>query len=379
MSPAMANAMTTSSCKPSDGQLESQLYHKGVKQLCDNGITKVPYKYILPVPERPSSISDGRSSAKHHNLKLPVIDFSELKGLNRSQAVKSLADACEQYGFFQLVNHGIPMDVINNMIDVSRRFFELPFEERSKYMSSDMRAPVRYGTSFNQSKDKVFCWRDFLKVMSNSSSDVHWPSSPIDFRGLAATYAKETKHLFLMIMEAILEGLLGTTEEDKTKENEVILEEFEDGSQLMVVNCYPPCPEPDLTLGMPPHSDYGFLTLLLQDEVEGLQIQHNQKWLTVEPIPNAFVINVGDHLEIFSNGRYKSVLHRVLVNSTAYRVSVASLHSLSLMSMVKPWPRLIDEENPRRYKDTNFATFLEYISTREPKHKDFLESRKLYS
>lgn len=84
----------------------------------------------------------------------------------------------------QVVNHGIPSDVIKSMIEVSTRFFELPFEERAKYMSSDMYSPVRYGTSFNQNKDKVFCWRDFLKLMCHPASDVlpHWPSSPLDLR-----------------------------------------------------------------------------------------------------------------------------------------------------------------------------------------------------
>lgn len=103
-----------------------------------------------------------------------------------------------------------------------------------------------------------------------------------------------------MVMEALLEslGIVGTTENNKTEEKEETMKVFEDGSQLMVVNCYPPCPEPDLTLGMPPHSDYGLLTLLLQDEIEGLQIQYQHNWVTVEPRPNSFVVNVGDHLEV---------------------------------------------------------------------------------
>ncbi|MCL7047577.1 hypothetical protein MKW94_008057 [Papaver nudicaule] len=187
-------------------------------------------------------------------------------------------------------------------------------------------------------------------------------------------------------MEAILEtlGLVsddmdGTNDSnanDKKYEDDV-LKQFEDGSQLIVMNCYPACPEPNLTLGMPPHSDYGFLTLLLQDNAQGLQIQHQSRWVTVQPIPNSFVVNVGDHLEIFSNGRYKSVLHRVFVNSLRYRISVASLHSLPLDSMIRPSPKLIDEENPKLYKDTDFKSFLEYISSCEPKMKNFLESRKL--
>lgn len=367
---------TTTETKKEDSSLQNPLYQKGVKHLCEIGITKLPQKYILPIPERPDTIDHNMDKL---NLKLPIIDFAQLQGSNRSQVLKSLTEACEVYGFFQLVNHGIPSEVISSMIDAGRRFFDLPFEERAKFMSADMCSPVRYGTSFNQNKDGVFCWRDFLKLQCHPLSDVisHWPSSPMDLRKLAVTYAKETRFLFLMVMEAILEslGLWGTTE-NKTEEDDV-RKEFENGSQLMVVNCYPPCPQPDLTLGMPPHSDYGFLTLLLQDEVEGLQIQFKEKWVTVEPIANSFVVNVGDHLEIFSNGKYKSVLHRVLVNSMKSRISVASLHSLPFRRMVQPASKLINEDNPRRYMDTDFASFLHYISSCEPKDKNFLESRKL--
>ncbi|KAF2318445.1 hypothetical protein GH714_007774 [Hevea brasiliensis] len=126
-------------------------------------------------------------------------------------------------------------------------------------------------------------------------------------REAAVNYSKQTKFLYMMLVEAILESL-GLVENNKSgPENDSYLNEFEDGSQIIVLNCYPSCPEPDLTLGMPPHSDYGFLTLLLQDElVKGLQIQHQGRWVTVEPIPNSFVINVGDHLEIFSNGDTKA-------------------------------------------------------------------------
>lgn len=117
-------------------------------------------------------------------------------------------------------------------------------------------------------------------------------------------------------MDSLLERNVGTTKEhdkktiedqglenddnhnNKNNSNNNIMKKFQDGSQLMVVNCYPPCPQPDLTLGMPSHSDYGFLTLLLQDDVQGLQIQFQDKWVTVDPIPGSFVVNVGDHLEV---------------------------------------------------------------------------------
>ncbi|KAJ1419464.1 Oxoglutarate/iron-dependent dioxygenase [Sesbania bispinosa] len=302
----------------SDDASGSDEYQKGVKQLVENGLNTVPKKYILPPSDRPAASQD--TNMANHNLHLPIIDFSDLLGPNRPQVLQDLANACEQYGFFQVVNHGISDDVMKSMMDVSGRFFDLPFEERAK------------------------------KV--------------------AATYAEETKHLFLMLMEAILESL-GIMEANQEKENINILKEMEDGSQLMVVNFYPPCPEPDLTLGMPPHSDYGFLTLLLQDEVEGLQIQFQGKWFTVQPINNSFVVNVGDHLEQWE---IQERVHRVLVNSAKRRRSVASLHSLPFNSTVRPSPKLIDETNPKRYADTDFETFLAYISTTEPKGKSFLDS-----
>ncbi|XP_043705260.1 probable 2-oxoglutarate-dependent dioxygenase SLC1 [Telopea speciosissima] len=367
---------------------ESQ-YQKGVKHLCENGITRVPNKYVLPVPDRPNLREQQNATtttAYGNHIKLPIIDFAQLQGPERSQVLKTLSKACEEYGFFQVTNHGIPTDVIRNMIDVSKRFFELPYEERAKYMTPDLSSPVRYGTSFNQTKDGVFCWRDFLKLVCNPLPDILplWPSFPLDLRQSAVTYSEETKSLFAMLMKAILEslGLVGRDKEedgddDEDEINKEILKQFQDGSQLMVINCFPPCPEPELTLGMPPHSDYGSLTLVLQDEVEGLQIQYQGQWFTVQPLPNSFVVNVGDHLEIFSNGRYKSVLHRVLVNSTRSRLSVASLHSLPFETVVRPAPKLINESNPRRYKDTDFAAFLKYLSSCEPKKKNFLESRKL--
>jgi len=86
----------------------------------------------------------------------------------------------------QLVNHGISDDVMSSMRDVSGKFFDLPLEEREKYMTTDMRAPVRCGTSFSQTKDSVLCWRDFLKLLCHPLPDFlpHWPDSPLDFRCL---------------------------------------------------------------------------------------------------------------------------------------------------------------------------------------------------
>ncbi|CAA6673365.1 unnamed protein product [Spirodela intermedia] len=291
---------------------------------------RVPTKYILPVPDR--------TQAEPDLLELPIVDISDLhpSSAGRERALSSLADACRKYGSF-------------SMIEVSRSFFKLPLKERERFMSSEVLSPVRYGTSFNQTMDGVFCWRDFLKLTSHPLPEVLslWPASPPDLREVAVSYARETRNLFLDLMAAIMETL--------GVEDAKMMEKFREGSQLM----------PELTLGMPPHSDYGFLTVLLQDGVNGLQMQHQGRWATV----NAAAI--------FSNGKYKSVLHRVFVNATSPRVSVASLHSLSPAAVVSPSPQLVTASEPRRYMDTGFAAFLHHLSSRGTTAKSFLESRKL--
>ncbi|XP_024541844.1 gibberellin 3-beta-dioxygenase 3 [Selaginella moellendorffii] len=99
----------------------------------------------------------------------------------------------------------------------------------------------------------------------------------------------------------------------------------------------PPCPEPDLVLGSSPHSDGVGITLLLQDEVEGLQIRKNGEWKPVNSMPDAFVVNIGDILEVMSNGIYKSVEHRVAPEVHEYR-QLSSFHP-ALKQFSSPWCR----------------------------------------
>ncbi|KAL6660949.1 hypothetical protein ACP70R_000333 [Stipagrostis hirtigluma subsp. patula] len=361
-----------------DGRSEREWYClKGVRHLSDSGITRLPDRYVLPASDRPAA-GGAAADVPAGRVKLPVVDLARLRDpAGRAAVLATLDAACRDYGFFQVVNHGVGGEVSGGVLDAARRFFELPFAERARYMTPDVRTTVRYGTSFNQANDAVLCWRDFLKLVCQPLADVvpEWPDNPTDLREVASRYAVATHGLFVELMEAALEalgipaggggGLLGELAAGRA-------------SQMMTLNCYPACPQPELTLGMPPHSDYGLLTLVLQDRVEGLQVLHAGRWLTVDPIPGSFVANVGDHLEIFSNGRYKSVMHRVRVNSTRPRISVASFHSVPAERAVGPAAELVDgDRNPRRYMDTDFATFVAYLASAEGKHKSFLQSRKL--
>ncbi|KAI3945024.1 hypothetical protein MKW92_005597 [Papaver armeniacum] len=111
-------------------------------------------------------------------------------------------------------------------------------------------------------------------------------------------------------------------------ETGVMAELFEGGTQRMRMTYYPPCPQPKHVIGLTPHSDPDGLTILLQlNEVDGLQIRKEKIWVPVKPLSNAFIVNIGDILEIMSNGIYRSVEHRATVNSTKERLSVATFHS----------------------------------------------------
>ncbi|KAH9316217.1 hypothetical protein KI387_024844, partial [Taxus chinensis] len=308
----------------------------GVKHMIDMGLQKLPTNYVLPPSERPNATPVAVTPGS----RLPVIDISGLGAARHSEVVAAIGKACQDFGFFQVVNHGVPASMIRDMIRVTSEFFELPLPERKKYMSDDMTKPVRYGSSFNQLKDQVLCWRDFLKLYCHpSQKTVHlWPSNPPDYRRVASAYSDEMRTMAERVMGAIVESL-GLPQK-------YLDETCKDGSQVMVINYYPACPEPELTLGMPPHTDYGCMTILLQDSVGGLQVLKDNQWEGVQPIPNSFIINIGDHFEVMSNGKYKSVLHRAVVNPEKFRVSVATLLSMQLQSNIAPAPELIDDDHP---------------------------------
>ncbi|XP_042003434.1 protein SRG1-like [Salvia splendens] len=128
-------------------------------------------------------------------------------------------------------------------------------------------------------------------------------------------------------------------------------------------NYYPPCSKPDQVIGLRPHTDGTVLTLLLQDsQVRGLQLLHDNKWLSVPIMPQALLVLAGDLLELMSNGIFKSPMHRVVINSEAERNSVAMFFSPDVAEEIEPLDQLVDEDRPKMFKKvTNYAgTFYNY-------------------
>ncbi|KAB2598461.1 2'-deoxymugineic-acid 2'-dioxygenase-like [Pyrus ussuriensis x Pyrus communis] len=184
-------------------------------------------------------------------------------------------------------------------------------------------------------------------------------------------YSSEVKKLSVEITEAITESLgIGPN---------YISKKMEDGMQVITVNCYPPCPNPEIALGLPPHSDYSCLTIVLQS-CPGLEIMHtgDSKWKQVPQLHGALQVHVGDHFEVLSNGLYKSVVHRATLNSDRTRISIASLHSLGLEEKMGTAKELVSEENPGRYSESSFKDFLNFLANNDlAEGKSFINTLKV--
>ncbi|KAL4302970.1 hypothetical protein GQ457_10G019690 [Hibiscus cannabinus] len=300
---------------------------------------------------------------------IPVLDFSLLTSTDpheRSKAILELAKACQDWGFFIVTNHEVPESMMKGITAACREFFELTEEEKGEFGGKHVLDPIRYGTSFNASIDKVLCWRDYLKVFQHP--EFHSPNNPPSFREISLEYGKRVRKVAKDILRGISESL-GL--EDNYIENALNLE---NGFQLLTANLYPPCPQPELAMGFLAHSDHGLLTLLIQNEISGLQVHHNGKWVNIDPIPNSFLANIGDHVEILSNGKYQSVLHRAVVNNRDVRISIAMQHAPAWDAVVSPASELVGEEgNPPAFRGMEYKEYLELNQSNVLDRKSCLE------
>ncbi|PWA64785.1 Isopenicillin N synthase [Artemisia annua] len=329
----------------------------------ENGLSHVPRSYEISSSNRPSL-----------NPEIANVAVVDLVGLNdpdqRPMVVKNIGSACRESGFFQIINHGISQKVLDEALGTAFAFFDLPTTEKEKYMSNDVHKPVRYGTSIKDEVDKIQYRRGFLKHYAHPLNEwiQEWPDKPHDYRDKMGSYVMKARRLSIEIMGAITESLgIGR----KYLENKM-----EDGMQVMAVNCYPKCPEPHLALGVPPHSDHTCITIVLQSSC-GLEIidAADGTWRLVPELQGALEVHVGDHVEVLSNGLYKSMVHRVTLNNERTRISIVSLHSMGLDEKMATAQELVSDENPKKYKESSFRDFLNFLTRNEG--KSYIESLKM--
>ncbi|KAF9667077.1 hypothetical protein SADUNF_Sadunf16G0295400 [Salix dunnii] len=316
--------------------------------LAASGVKIIPWSYIRPITDRPN-LSDVQIS----HASIPLIDLHGLNGPTHSLVIKQISQACENDGFFQVKNHGIPEEMIGNIMNIARQFFKLPESERLKNYSDDPTKTTRLSTSFNVNSEKISSWRDFLRLHCYPLEDYmhEWPCNPPSFRRDVAEYCTSIRGLVLRVLEAISESL--------GLERDYIDKKIGKHGQHMAMNYYPPCPQPELTYGLPGHTDPNLITILLQDEVPGLQVLRNGKWIAVNPVPNTFIINIGDQMQVLSNDRYKSVLHRAVVNSERERISIPTFYCPSQDTVIGPPKEMVDDDHPAVYREFTYGEYYE--------------------
>ncbi|KAI3495212.1 hypothetical protein L1887_37444 [Cichorium endivia] len=326
----------------------------GVKGLLDTGVTQVPGRFIQPPDQRFDKQQAARSA---ENM---TIDLSELDGPNRDQVVKAIAHAAETLGFFQVVNHGVPLELLDSLKTATHQFFEQPSEKKAAYLKGVSPKPtVMYGTSFIPEKEKVWMWRDFLKMTYTNDADAleFWPN---ECKEVVLEYIKTSTEMVKRLLQALIENL--GVKLDDSRLNTLI------GSKTVHMIFYPTCPNPEVTIGVKRHSDMGTLTVLLQDDIGGLCVRkgeglspENEEWIEVPPIHGALVVNVGDMLQVLSNGRYKSAEHVVQNTSTKSRVSVPIFSSPLPVASIGPFPEVVARDGVARYREIKYEEYTNNI------------------
>lgn len=344
-----------------------------VQSLSESGITMIPDRYVKPSSERPSHISAAGSTSR--NMSIPVVDLGGLtEGAVECRAtIRAISDACRDWGFFQVVNHGVSPVLMNTALEVWRSFFHLPMDEKRAYSNSP-RTYEGYGSRLGVEKGAILDWGDYyyLNILPNSiKNHDKWPRNPFSCREITEEYGRELVRLCGVLMK-VLSLSLGLDVD--------ALQKAFGGDEIgasMRVNMYPKCPQPDLTLGLSAHSDPGGLTVLLADDrVTGLQVRKGDTWVTVQPVPNAFIVNVGDQIQVLSNAVYKSVEHRVMANKGEERISIAFFYNPRSDLPLGPVRELVTPERPSLYQPMTFNEYRLFIRKKGPRGKMQVESLK---
>ncbi|KAE8022554.1 hypothetical protein FH972_008344 [Carpinus fangiana] len=256
----------------------------GVKGLVDAGVTEIPRIFHHPHDDLDNSASGDTQ------IRIPVIDLQGIGRdvIKRKEIVESIRDASETWGFFQLVNHGIPVSVLEEMKEGVRRFHEQDTQVKEELYTRDPMRPVVYNSNFDLYSAPATNWRDtFLCQMAPN------PPNPEDLpaacRDILEQYSKLVMKVGILLFELLSEAL-GL--------NPKHLNEIDCSEGLAILgHYYPACPQPELTMGTTKHADNDFVNVLLQDHIGGLQVLYQDKWVDIPPVPGALVVNIGDLLQ----------------------------------------------------------------------------------
>ncbi|XP_050216061.1 1-aminocyclopropane-1-carboxylate oxidase 1 [Mercurialis annua] len=281
-------------------------------------------------------------------MEIPVIDFSQFNSENRSKMMAFLHEACEKWGFFQVENHGID----DKLMEKVKQLVNAHYEDNLKgaFYESELARSLK-----NKGNTDDVDWESSYFIWHRPTSNIHQiPNLPEEFSKTMDEYITRLIKLAEKISELMCENL--GLDKDEIKD---AFSGKKGPSVGTKVAKYPKCPQPELVRGLREHTDAGGIILLLQDDqVPGLEFFKDGEWVEIPPSKNNRIfVNTGDQLEVLSNGRYKSALHRVMADKNGSRLSIATFYNPAGDAVISPAPKLL---YPSSY---TFQDYLKLYST----------------
>ncbi|KAL6233793.1 hypothetical protein BDW75DRAFT_251807 [Aspergillus navahoensis] len=270
----------------------------------------------------------------------PILDFSPFYGTDaaaKAKLVQQVRDSCEYNGFFQITGHRIPRELQVRVMNAAKRFFALPLEEKmaiDKDLNSFnrgyelLRSQMLEAGTAPELKEGLYIGEEigtdhpyYINGRLNSGPN-QWPATVPDAEEFRQT-SMEYYHAVYELAKDVLAVLALTLDVEES-----FFDPLTDGGvATMRMLHYPSQPkdaDEKLSRGIGAHTDFGCITLLLQDEVDGLQVLDapSGQWLDVQPVAGAYVVNLGDLMMRMANDRYKSNIHRVINKTGRERYSI---------------------------------------------------------
>jgi isopenicillin N synthase-like dioxygenase len=305
---------------------------------------------------------------------IPVVDIEELLRTGSDAAVNKVARqiraACVGTGFFYLAGHGVPQSVIDAALEANRRFHAKPVEEKlSIPRNAWHRGYVPVGGNISKASARFEAARRPNQVASfNARHEVdashpdyqrkplqgpnQWPDDA-GFKAAFLQYNDGVREVGLKLLHPVSVAV--------GERRDFFEEYFAPPSTNLRMMHYPPAPpmRPEDLFGIHPHTDYGFLTILTQDTVGGLQVRRpDGSWIDAVPIPGTFVVNVGDMLARWTNDHFSSTPHRVISPPVSVdRYSMALFFDPNIDASITPLPQFVSEEAPCKYETINYGEY----------------------
>jgi isopenicillin N synthase-like dioxygenase len=290
-----------------------------------------------------------------------VIDVSRL--LEDDAALTSMDTACREWGFFQIVGHGVPPALVAAFMGEMRRFFALPMAWKQEIRRT---ADNAWGFYDKELTKNTRDWKQILDIGPAvtegpmAGSVPQWPAALTGFQNIIDQFNAECERVAHLLTAAISKNLGMPADFLRSAFGEA-------HTSFLRLNYYPVCDDPapehaaTVTeggqLGINRHTDAGAVTVLLQDDQPGLQVSHGDRWHTIHPRSDALVINIGDVVQVWSNDRYQAPLHRVLASSSRERFSAPYFFNPSYETDYGPLPSLTQNGVLPRYRPINWGEF----------------------